>query len=89
LKGRKLDFLLIDGDHTYYGVKKDFEMYSKLVKKGGMIAFHDACVHPSRSGCEVAKFWRDIKGEYKHVEIIKDQKQGWAGIGILHINHSS
>lgn len=89
LKEHKLDFLFIDGDHTYDGVKKDFEMYSKLVKKGGMIAFHDICdhcLHPSQSECDVARFWRSIKGEYKNFEIVKDQNQGWAGIGILYIN---
>jgi len=37
----KLDFLFIDGDHTYEGVKKDFEMYGPLVRSGGIIAFHD------------------------------------------------
>lgn len=85
LKGHKLDFLFIDGDHTYDGVKKDFEMYSPLVKKGGMIVFHDVCVHPPPSECEVSKFWHNIKREHKHIEIIKDQKQGWAGIGILYM----
>lgn len=33
LDGERLDFLFIDGDHTYKGVKRDFEMYSKLVKR--------------------------------------------------------
>ena len=33
LKGQKLDFILIDVDHKYKGVKKDFEMYSSLMTK--------------------------------------------------------
>jgi predicted O-methyltransferase YrrM len=41
LDDRKVDFLFIDGDHTYEGVTRDFEMYSPLVKRGGIIAIHD------------------------------------------------
>jgi predicted O-methyltransferase YrrM len=37
----KIDFLFHDVDHSYEGVKKDFEMYSPLVRKGGIIAFHN------------------------------------------------
>jgi len=36
-----LDFLFIDGDHSVEGCKKDYELYSDKVKKGGFIAFHD------------------------------------------------
>lgn len=42
----KVDFLFIDGDHTYEGVKQDFEMYSQLVSDDGLIAFHDIVSHP-------------------------------------------
>ena len=41
LAARSLDFLLIDGDHRYEGVKRDYEMYAPLVVSGGLIAFHD------------------------------------------------
>jgi predicted O-methyltransferase YrrM len=36
-----IDILFIDGDHKYAAVKKDFEMYSHLVKPGGYIVFDD------------------------------------------------
>src|SRR3954447_14913203 len=41
LGGRKLDFLFIDGDHTYDGVRRDHEAYGPLVAAGGLIGFHD------------------------------------------------
>lgn len=36
-----LDVLYIDGDHTYSGVKADFELHYPAVKPGGVIFFHD------------------------------------------------
>ncbi len=79
----KLDFLFIDGDHTYNGVKKDFEMYSPLVKKGGIIAFHDIAKSNDTS-CKVNTFWNQIKKKYKSKEIIEDKEQGGFGIGVLY-----
>jgi predicted O-methyltransferase YrrM len=35
------DLLFIDGSHSFNYVKKDFENYSKLVKKNGIIVFDD------------------------------------------------
>ena len=36
-----LDFIYIDGDHSYNGVKIDIELAKKKVKKGGFICGHD------------------------------------------------
>ena len=41
LQDIKIDFLFIDGDHSYEGVKKDFELYSKLLNENGVIMIHD------------------------------------------------
>lgn len=86
LNKQKVDFLFIDGDHTEMGVKKDFYLYKKLVKKGGIIAFHDIAPHNSElSSCEVDIFWHKIKNKYKSEEIIENISQGWAGIGYIYI----
>jgi predicted O-methyltransferase YrrM len=37
----EIDVLFIDGDHSAQGVKKDFSMYSPMVKQGGYIVFDD------------------------------------------------
>src|SRR6266853_5522445 len=79
LRGRQLDFLFIDGDHTYDGVRADFEMYAPLVRSGGIVAFHDIAKHPQETGCEVDRFWNEIKLAYRHLEIVNDPFQGWAG----------
>jgi len=75
LDGREVDFLFIDGNHSYEGVKKDFEMYSPLVRKGGIIAFHDIVKHPPEKKCEVERFWNEIKNNFNFQEIIKDVNQ--------------
>lgn len=79
---RPLDFLLIDGDHTYEGVKKDFEMYGPLVRPGGLIAFHDIAEHVDRS-CQVRTFWLELAQRQSTQEFIASPPAGWAGIGVL------
>jgi len=36
-----IDFVYIDGDHSYDGVKKDIDLYYPKVKSGGIIGGHD------------------------------------------------
>ncbi len=85
---RKIDILFIDGDHTYNGVKKDFEMYSPLVKKNGLVAFHDITVQQPRLNCQVHIFWNEIKNNFDFEEIIGREKsytrnEKIYGIGII------
>jgi hypothetical protein len=37
----KIDFLFIDGDHSYEGVKLDFDLYSTILSDNGVIMIHD------------------------------------------------
>jgi predicted O-methyltransferase YrrM len=82
LGGEALDFLMIDGDHSYEGVKQDYEMYSPLVRAGGLIAFHD--VADAKDQYDVARLWRDVRARHpEHYEFIDDPNQGWGGIGVV------
>lgn len=82
LNGRKIDMLYIDGDHTYFGVKKDFEMYRRFVKSDGLIVFHDIVSHNFDPEVEVFKFWKEIKDSFKSIEICSKDKISY-GIGIV------
>lgn len=85
--GKKIDFLFIDADHSYEGVKRDFKRYSKFVKKDGLIAFHDIVKHDlPEEACGSDKFWSEIKLFYKHKEIVEDPRQKWGGIGLLYFD---
>ncbi len=77
-----VDFLFIDGDHSYEGVKGDFEVYSDIVNGGGVIAFHDI-IETGYENMGVPRLWREIKGDYNSEEII-NPKSEQGGIGILH-----
>jgi predicted O-methyltransferase YrrM len=91
LDGREIDFLFIDGDHTYEGVKTDFDMYSPLVRKGGIIAFHDIVPGGWESVGGVPQFWNEVKNYYrdKQKEIVQDRSQGGFGIGLLYVTRAT
>ena len=49
----------IDGDHSYEGVKKDWEDYGPMCK---IVGFHD--ISGGTDGC--VKFWNELKAEGKY-----------------------
>jgi hypothetical protein len=80
LASRPIDFLYIDADHTYPGVSADFDNYSRFVRPGGLIAFHDILSPDPDYG--VPRFWREVSVKYPSVEFIGGP-ESTMGIGVL------
>jgi cephalosporin hydroxylase len=87
IKNNKFDLIFIDGDHSYSGVKNDFE---KSANSGKVFVFHDI-VNDACSG--VSQFWNELKNQYSEVfdffefteqykEIYDATSQKFLGIGV-------
>ena len=48
LIGGKLEFVFVDGDHSYEGLKADWEGWAGLIAPGGIVALHDSRPTPTR-----------------------------------------
>ncbi len=87
LDGRRIDFLFIDGDHSYEGVRQDFDMYSALVRSGGLIAFHDILASDAPEGGYVKRLWDELTPLYRTHEFCVPQELRdygvWGGIGLI------
>ncbi len=77
-----IDLVFIDGDHSYEGVRRDYEINSSYPHR--FLAFHDIVnPHPAIQG--VGKLWRELDG-YK-LEIVRPHldiglSESTMGIGI-------
>jgi predicted O-methyltransferase YrrM len=82
----RLDFLFIDGDHSYEGAKADFELYGPLVRPGGLIAFHDLITPRAQQHIQIAPLWAEIRrAGYKTRELYSHPGQEWGGIGVVYV----
>ena len=77
---RKYGYIYIDGDHSYRGVKSDYNLFWPRLLKNGFMVFHDVTVKKWEKllGFGVWKLWKEIKNEHK---IIFPLKQ--SGLGVL------
>lgn len=62
------EFLFIDGDHSYEGIRTDWEAWSPLIAKGGVVALHD-----SRS-CDLRRLDEAGSCIYTREVILKDER---------------
>jgi len=75
LDGRKIDFLFIDGDHTYEGVKGDFDIYEQFLNENSIVGFHDIIDSQfhAENNCFVSTLWSELKQQYESVEFMYPQ----------------
>jgi predicted O-methyltransferase YrrM len=83
LSGSFLDLLFVDGDHTYGGVMKDLELYTPLVRPGGLIALHDIVPGLRERVGDVPRVWRRLRQPTVSSEIVESWSQGGFGIGVV------
>jgi len=79
----QIDLILIDGDHSYNGVKIDFERSLQYSPK--YVVFHDI---KSNACGGVVKFWNEIKNNYTHHEFIEQYESvngSYLGIGLIEL----
>jgi predicted O-methyltransferase YrrM len=77
------DLVFIDGDHSYEGVKADYESYARFARPGGLIAFHDIVPGRAEDVGGVPVFWAEVKQGREHLEFVESWDQGGWGIGVL------
>jgi len=78
-----IDFAFIDGDHTYSGLKNDFDIVYPLLNKFGAIAFHDTL---KIDGCR--EFMIDLRtiyndGTFDIIDLPWGNKARRVGISLL------
>ncbi len=83
----KIDYLHIDADHTYEGVKMDFELYSTIMNENGIISIHD-------TDPEYWENYQTYEGESHDLctgpsELIKEISDDWEVFNLFdhHVNY--
>ena len=77
---KKYGYVHIDGDHSYKGVKTDFEMFWPGLDRGGFLALHDIG-SSDKFGLKYGtrKFWKEITKKYQvALQFVEDP-----GLGII------
>jgi len=74
----KIDYLHIDADHSYEGVKKDFELYSTILNDNGIISIHDTdqSYHDNYIVTDEIKE-KDYQSFDGPAKFVKDIPEGW------------
>jgi predicted O-methyltransferase YrrM len=55
-----IDFLFIDGDHSWSGLERDWRDWTRHIVAGGIVALHDSRSVPDREDLDSVRFTSDV-----------------------------
>lgn len=78
---KRYQYIYIDGDHSYTGVKSDYTLFWKVLDSGGFMVFHDIVARGTLDDglFGVWKFWKEI--DPAHAIVFSFPKD--SGLGII------
>jgi predicted O-methyltransferase YrrM len=79
-----IDFLFVDGDHTYEGVRADTQRFGPLVRTNGLVAFHDVSANAAPWTEGVVRFWSEFSTTRPVEEFAASIEPGF-GIGLYRV----
>ena len=81
---KTFDVVFIDGDHTYEGVKRDFELYAPFANM--IVALHDINHPPDSKAYGPTKLWNEIDSWHQITKEFIDHDWGSRkGIGVIYV----
>ncbi|MEM7644439.1 MAG: class I SAM-dependent methyltransferase [Pseudomonadota bacterium] len=85
LGAKRIEFLMIDGDHSAEGVARDHALWSPLMAPGGIMALHDVLENRFDPSIDVNRFWATLEADpaISTRLLVGDPDQGNFGIGLV------
>lgn len=82
----EFDFIFIDGDHSYEGVKSDYERFKQFCNTDGLIGFHDIIDSDlnKQMGNDVDILWRELDLGEKYEFISKERRGNFEETSLFH-----
>jgi predicted O-methyltransferase YrrM len=65
-----IDFLFVDGDHSWRGIDEDWNGWTRFVAPGGIVALHDSRPVPGRADLDSVRYMRDVVARDTRFEVI-------------------
>jgi len=66
------DFVFVDGDHTYKGLRQDWEAWAPLVASGGVIALHDSLLPEGHVDAGSVRYSNEVVVHDPRFEIVDE-----------------